>query len=423
LQPLICIDILLTKFHQFEYRVRRPGKDPRDTGANSHCAYHAYESKTDLPAFPIHEACYKILTKRVATKDRKKVNKDVLYAVMLQNNSDLGRCLTLDYGSVDSAEQFWESYAGEEWFAADPATKPGIDEVVKSMLPAKLFDRPCALPLDLAHKVRQDPLTALPYDLLHGIFTELSLKDILSLMKASWHVFESTRDPAFWKLMIREHIVSFFWDLKDMFKNTTFPETFDWKGAFQWLNEITKGTFALEGPMMSIANRRRIWNVCNQLAPLYFAKLNAEAYEEPPDAEADAVMATAKSYHTAVTMFPVPTKTRSITTQFIRSWSEIMYRACDFETYWTEFYGNLIGISVSFGSEERVFGSTEGIRGQSLHIRADDWIKEIRLSFRQIQEQSAHARKKGEIEGRNDPRTAGESKIDGMVVSLVNGRR
>jgi hypothetical protein len=337
---------------------------------------------------------------------------------MLQNNSDLGRCLNLDYGSVDSAEQFWESNSGDEWFAVDPATKPGIDEIVKSMLPAKLFDGPSSPPLNLAHKVRQDLLTALPYDVLHGIFTELSLKDTLSLMQASWHVYESTHDPAFWRLMIREHIASFFWEIQDLFRNATFPETFDWKGAFQWLNKITKGHFAMEGPMMAIANRRRIWNVCNQLAPLYYEKLNAEPYEEPSDAEAEAVMATAKSYHMAVTMFPVPTETRSITTQFIRSWSEIKYRACDFDTYWTNEYGNLIGISVDFGSGKRVFGSTEGTRGQSLHIKADDWIKEIRLSFRQIPEQSAYARKKGEIEGPNDPRTAGESKIDGMIVSF-----
>lgn len=417
-----CIHTLLTTCEQFEYRVRRPGKDPRDTGAESHPAYYANEPETDIPSFPTHEACFKILTRCLATEDRAKVDKDILYAVMQQNMEDLARHLTLDYGSIDGAQQFWECFAGEEWSVADPATKPGIDEVVKSMLPAKLFDQLSAPPLNLAHKVRQDPLTTLPYDVLHGIFVQLSLKDTLSLMKASWHVFESTREPAFWRLMIRVNIVSFFWELKDLFKNTTFPDTFDWKGAFQWLDEITKGTFAMEGPMMSIANRRRIWSVCQQLAPLYHEKLNAEAYVEPSNAEAEAIMANTKSHHTAVTMFPVPTETRSITAQFTRSWSEIKYRACDFETYWTESYGYLIGISVNFGPGKRVFGSTRGIRGQSLHIKADDWIKEIRVAFRRIQEQNSKARKNGEIEGRDDSRSAGQSKIHGMLVSLASSR-
>jgi hypothetical protein len=287
------------------------------------------------------------------------------------------------------------------------------------MLPARLFDQAAAPPLDLAHKVRNDPLTMLPYDVLHGIFAQLSLKDTLSLMKASWHVFESTRDPAFWRLMIRVHIMSFFWELKDFFKVNTFLDTFDWKGTFQWLDEITKGTFGMEGPFMAIANRRRIWNVCEQLAPLYFEKLYAEAYTEPDDAEAAAIMATAKTYQTAATMFPVPTETKTITTQFIRSWSEVKYRACDFDTYWTESYGHLVGISVNFGHEKRLFGSIEGVQGQSLHIAAGDWIKEIRVSVRQIHERGSEAKKNGESVDRNNPRGAGPSKIDGMVVSLA----
>jgi hypothetical protein len=404
---------------QFEYSIVKAGKDPRDTGSSSHSVYYVYEPEQETIAFPIHEACFKLFTRYVATKDRKKVDKDVLYEVMCQKTTEMGNSLDLVYGNIEGPEQFWESFAGEEWTVADPATKPGIEEVVKSMLPAKLFDPPSTPSLDLSHKVRQDPLAVLPYDVLHNIFGQLSLKDTLSLIKASWHTFDSTRDQSFWRLMIRVHILPFFWELDSLLKDTMFPDRFDWKGAFQWLNEITKGTFAMEGPLMSIANRRRIWEVCQQLAPLYHEKLNVEAYTEPSNAEAAAIMSTAKSFHMPVTMFPVPTETRDIESQFIRSWSEIKYRACDLETYWTESYGSLIGISVNFGSVERVFGSTGGIKGQSMRIGAGDWIKELQVTSKKIETHYTGGNvDRSQLTGRDDPRGVGESTIKGMTVSI-----
>jgi hypothetical protein len=388
----------------------------------THPCYHAYEPEEETPAFPMHEACFKLLTKCLATEKDKKIDKDVLYDVMHQSMEELARNLELDYGPIDGAQQSWECYAGEEWSVTDPVSKPGIEEVVKSMLPPTLFDRPSASRLDLGHKVRQDPLMVLPYDVLHGVCAQLSIKDTIALLNASWHVHDSTRDPAFWRLMIRVHIVSFFWELDGLLQNTVFPDTFDWRGAFLWLNEITKPTFAMEGPLTSIANRCRIWNVCLQLAPLYHEKLNAEAYTEPSDSEATPIFTQAKSLHTPVTMYPLPAanESRDISAQFIRSWSEIGYRACDFDTYWTGSYGGLIGISVTFGSMQRVFGSTNGIQGQSLHIGAGDWIREIKLSVGQMHFNIN--------KNENDPKAVSDAHITGMVVSdyaksVIKGRR
>lgn len=409
---------MLTNSIKFDYSISKRGKDPRDTHSDTFPVYHAYEPEVDMPAFPMHDACYKLLSKCLATKEMSKIDKDVLHAVMLQNKEELANSLLLDYGQIEGPEQFWECYAGEEWSVADPATKPGIEEMVKSMLPAKLFGQPSVSSLDLARKVRRDPLAVLPYDVLHGIFAQLPMKDTLSLLKASWHVFDSTRDPAFWRLIIRLHIIPFFWELGGLLRNTTFPDSFDWRSAFQWLNEITKGSFGMEGPLMSIANRRRIWDVCQQIAPMYHEKLNKETYTEPSADDAAVVLSVAKSFHAPITMFPEPIETRVIQAQFIRSWSEIKYRACDFDTYWTKQYGALIGISVDFGSGKRILGSTEGIKGQGLHIRAEDWIKEIKVSFHTIEVGCTNGEaKRGDITGREDARAVGESVIDGMKVS------
>jgi hypothetical protein len=407
----------------FDFNVKKFGDDPRDPIIGEHPVYHCYEPAEMIMTFPFHEECYKLLTRCMGYKSRKRVNKDVLYDIMIQNVQELGSDLSLDYGDVEGAEQFWESYAGHEWSVADPRSQPGIEDVVKSMLPASLFSPPPRTALNLSHKVKNDPLEVLPYDVLYGIFAELSLKDTLSLVNASLHVFDSTRESAFWRHMIRLHIVPFFYELDGMLRVTTFPDTFDWKGAFQWLDSITKPAFAMEGPLMPIANRRRIWNACQQVAALYFEKVNAEAYADPSDAEAAQILGAAKSYHMPLTMFPPPeaNKTSITTAQFIRSWSEIGYRACDVETYWSEQshkYGTLIGMSIDFGSAPRLFGKAEGLKGSSLHLKAGDWIKGIKVYVWPANSDTGRGFKE-DIKSEKDATDENRAYINGMAVSSM----
>jgi hypothetical protein len=224
---------------------------------------------------------------------------------MLHHANDLDTTLSIDYGKFDGAEQFWMCHAGEECFVADPCPKMvELEDVVRSILPAKLFDQTSPQQLQLEKKARHDPLAMLPYDIVHEIVVQLSIKDIHSLMAASCCIYESSREPSFWRLMIRVHILPFFWELDDFLRNTTFPENFDWRGAFCWLNDITRPSFGQRGPLMGIANRRRIWNSCLQLAPMYHEKLNAEAYIDPPDTEAALIMAASTALHTPVIRFP-----------------------------------------------------------------------------------------------------------------------
>lgn len=407
------------EFEQFDFQISGKAIDFRDTHSQRCAVYHVYEPEEETVTYPMHEACYGLLTQCIATKKMPNINKDVLYAIMQQNTEELAPSLNLDYGGIEGPEQFWECFAGEEWTVADPATRNGVEALLEDILPAKLFDRPSKPSLDLASKVRKDPLAMLPYDVLHGVFAELSKKDTISLMRASWHVFDSTRDPAFWRLMIRVHIRPFFKELDTFFANATFPDTFDFRGTFQWLDEITKGEFGMSGPLMHIANRRRIWEVCQQIAPMYFEKINEAVYNEPPDEEAAAVMAVASNLHMPKTLFPQPAEPVPVKTQFIRSWSEVKYRGCNLDTYWAEPYDRLVGISVDFGSGPRLFGSTNGRKGQSLRIRASDWIKEIRLSLTTLEPLTGgDAAKRSKLTGRDDERSINKSGIDGMKVLL-----
>jgi hypothetical protein len=407
----------------FDFEIKSPSNmDPRDDGRRTRPCYHVYEPEIDgLPSFPFHEACFKIMLRSFGYEGKHEVDKDVLYAVMSQNMVYLAKNLEVDYGPIRGPEQFWECYQGEEWSVMDPGPRPGAEDVVQSMLPAQLFST-VPMTSDLSHKVRSDPLTMLPYDVLHGIFANLSVQDALSLIKASWHVLESTRDPAFWRLMIRLHIVPFFWELNGLLERSAFPSTFDWRGMFQWLDEITKAKFGMNGPLGAIANRRRIWDVCQQLYSLYHDKMSNETHIEPSDAEAKSILDTAVCLHKPIMNYPPPleTEARTISTQFIRSWNEIAYRACDFETYWSPDgnSGGLTGISVAFGSAERLFGSKGSTKGQSLRIEAGEWIKEIRLLMGKFALPSEYS---GEstITKKDDPMGIRESQISGMVVSCL----
>lgn len=412
---------------KFEFNILRPGRDPRDTGARSHPVYYAHEPNEDeddeekrIPAFPFHEECFKILTRCLGYQRRSDMNKDALYAVMKQNVEEIASALDLDYGALDGADQFWECHAGEEFVVMDPATDLGIERVVRCMLPSSLFDRPNIPFLDLMSKVHNDPFMLLPNEILNGVFAYLSIEDSVSLIRASAYARNSTNDPSFWRQMIRRHIVPFFWEIKDLLQSGSFPDTFDWRGALFWLDNATTATFAMDIRLAAIANRRRIWNTCEQLAPLYHEKVEKRRYIEPGDEEANEVLGTAKCYHSAALTFPPPATVQVVTAQFIRSWSDIAYHACDLEVYWSEYRNDLVGISIRFGTERRLFGRTSEHKTQSMHIPAGAWISDITISLTQIA-LCLSGPKHEIVRSCDDPRALGKADITGMTVQLTNG--
>jgi hypothetical protein len=243
--------------------------------------------------------------------------------------------------------------------------------ILPSLLPAELFQT--SAPPNLSHKVRSDPLGVLPFDILYNVFQYLPVEDALKLMQASWHVFSLTRNRSFWRQMTRLHLMPWFWELT--VHHESHPDI-DYKGMFLWLEKTTRPKYGIEGPFIGIANRRRIWNVCKQLAPSYQLKANPTEREEPDYEEAKAIRESAVTLHMPLTMYPQPKEARNVCAQFIRSWNEVTYHPSDLETYFNE-TGALIGISVIFGKVQRLFGSNEGTKGQSMHIPANDWIEEI----------------------------------------------
>lgn len=254
---------------------------------------------------------------------------------------------------------------------------PGLLRVLPRLLPTELFQT--SAPSDSSHKVLSDPLSVLPFDIVYNIFKHLPVDDTIRLIQASQHVHSLTRDHSFWRHMIKLHLTPWLWELGNLATHLDLHPAFDYKAMFLWLEKVTRPKYGMEGPFIGIANRRRIWNVCTQLAPAYQFKINRTANEEPDDHEAQVLLDAAVSLHLPLTMYPQPKEPPTIHAQFIRSWHEIGNQPSDLETYWNGFTGALVGISVQFGNVERLFGSSEGSvkKGSPIHIATDDWIKEL----------------------------------------------
>lgn len=327
------------------------------------------------------------------------------------------RGLELPYGDITGPEQFWDCIPGEEYSVCDPGPRLGFGDVLQSLLPASLFGDDATV--SVSSEERHDPLHVLPYDILLGIFEYLETSSMLALMSASTYVCDATRAAAFWKHMLRLRILPWFWESRTLLEDTILPETFDHKGLFLWINHITYPSYGLEGPFMGIANRRRIWDACQPLLPMYRHRVAPILHAEPKDEEAIALLNRAKSYHMPIVRYPLTKGETTASVQFIRTWHEIGHRACDFDTYWND-DGALVGIATTFGTIQRVLGSTEGMRGVTLHIDAHDWIKEIIVSLKDcdmFQENIDRSHYRTALDNRASE--AGQSYIEGMEVSML----
>lgn len=128
---------------------------------------------------------------------------------------------------------------------------------------------------DLFLKVQHDPLTILPFDILHTVMDHLPVQDALSLMQASYHVCTTTREPTFWRSIIRTHLAPWFWEIENLVTGDEISGL-HYKRLFLWLDKVTESKPGMRDPFMGVANRRRIWTVCGLVAGAYNKGLGQE---------------------------------------------------------------------------------------------------------------------------------------------------
>lgn len=347
--------------------------------------YQSWES--DDPVFPFHLCCYEILVKHhTGSFDVGKLDMDLMYSTMREFTTDGCSSLKIDYGAADFMhDQFWVDSPGYEYLVSHPRDLAGVEEVVLSMFGSNGF-RALVSDTDPVERVRSDPFTMLPYDLIYQISTVLGNKDLLSLMKASWPVHAIFRDVGqFWQQRIRTTMPWFFELHQVLEEDQAFLQENDPKRILLWGEKMTLPRRWLTGPFIGVANRRRIWSVCEQLGEVYLPRMKLE---EPVHSYVEKMIMEYSSCSSfAVTSGPdVTTVDIARNAYWFKSWSDLQSKPKVFTTFWDG--ASLAGISLGVGSgsimgmERRLIGrdaSTEGIREDFMRLQQNEWITGVIL--------------------------------------------
>ncbi|KAK2811612.1 hypothetical protein FQN50_001954 [Emmonsiellopsis sp. PD_5] len=355
-----------------------PSDDPNFARDETGFACYSFGSPGRPVAFPFHECCFEIMARVIGgSVDTRHIDKPAIYEAMLALCRKLWNNLALEYGDISGNQHFWESIPGDEYVVMHPTNNPGFKDILRRMVTEKTFVARSST-LDLNAKVRRDPLGKLPYDILWLLLSYLPGESVRSLILASWVVYSATRHPKFWKQLIHWDM-PWFWELHEVVGDPRMSGL-DYKSLYLWLDRETAPRYGMRGPFMAVANRRRIWSACEQLAKGYFIQLLREQ-TNGPDQDPNIAREISDASHMPMTKYPQPTEdVRVISKQFIQSWEEKIM-ATTLETYWNG-DGYLAGLALTFGSERRGFGCTvtEGDIFRLLtFLDRHDWITGIIL--------------------------------------------
>jgi len=263
-----------------------PGDDPNYPGEEKMWAFSCYSSSykdaDEDQVFPFHWPCYELLARALAGTDdvktaTKQVDNDVLNAVMRSIVSTYPRHLDLDYGaSAKAHSQWWRCILGYEFVVApfDDRTQVNAVLLLRSIISSNSFQLP-AVNCDLGPKVRNDPFQKLPREILHMIISFVRDNDsVLRLCRASWLVHCALRvDEPFWRGRIRTTLPCFFELHRLIADDRELLRGKSLKGLLLAVDSLTWPRKHMRGPFMGLANRRRIWSVCEQIAHLYLSTI------------------------------------------------------------------------------------------------------------------------------------------------------
>lgn len=371
---------------------------PQNIGDEGPCYFEYGDANTDKILFPFHWCCYEILDRVMnGTEEAPQIDKDLLYLSM-QGLVESGRQnrLSLNYGDPSpQSDQYWESKPGEEYFVAHP-----MKRIPSFSLPTNF--KTSSSSHDLSPHVRYDPFTTTPLEIIYQIVYSLPPKSLINLMKASWSINIALRQGSnFWFEYIKRNM-GWFLELHDNLESIG-PNTMEMlhgkniKGLFLWADKITTPEFGLSGWSMGLANRRRIWQACEDLKETYISKWNKMNQEHELGFIEGMIQARSGCLAIPLVSYPLGTRVPNvpytsgaiadnITTYWIRSWSDLSMENV-FEVYW-DTDGIMVGISLTTDGEVRQFGESGcnvEFSKESLLIAESDWITGLILHIPRVE--------------------------------------
>lgn len=182
-----------------------------------------------------------------------------------------------------------------------------------------------------------------------------------------------------------------FWELHKLVEEDNVPDL-DYKNLYLWLNKATMPVYGMRGPFLGIANRRRIWCACAQLAEKYF--LSFHQRRDTTDEDFNSVLQQNQIFQLPMVKYPQPDmEVRTISKQWLHTLEEFNGRSALLETFWSS-DDYLMGLTVSFRTSRRPFGrdaATGGAHQHVLSIESSDWISGLVLYMPVMDLLDAHA--------------------------------
>jgi hypothetical protein len=128
----------------------------------------------------------------------------------------------------------------------------------------------------ITRKTTADPFQQLSNELIHQVTDHLVAEDVFSLRQASMVIHEATSGNSFWISRVQKDM-AWLWIPHDLLRIAEFrgegngnPEI-DWMKVYLLFDSVTARPYGMSGVYMGLANRRRIWNACEQLKPAYIS--------------------------------------------------------------------------------------------------------------------------------------------------------
>ncbi|PKS04933.1 hypothetical protein jhhlp_008299 [Lomentospora prolificans] len=192
--------------------------------------------------------------------------------------------LVCDPMGIDEVSAYLEKALQEDRFRQGATSGPErrVSKLAKMQHSFRSFRKSRSGSLGTGSKVKQDVLSKMPFEIMLKICENLTIDDIARVVSASPRLYRQMRHSnEFWEIAIASKMPWFF-ELQELIKDDNFIWDKDLYAIMLWALKISWGAPRMsllgpkslwERPHAILANRRRIWHVCDEILPRYLEDL------------------------------------------------------------------------------------------------------------------------------------------------------
>ncbi|KAJ9648488.1 hypothetical protein H2199_001343 [Coniosporium tulheliwenetii] len=247
-------------------------------------------------ALPAHPECLQIFVKALvnacgdSTITRfEDVDLQRFFECLAPKREDWLSCLTLYYGPLmdeNKHEQDFYLRPGMEPYVTNPMDVPALRNVLeRASRPTGAPEISDIFPPGPVGNISTDPFNKLPPELIVEIMLYLPSNSLSKLTAASPTAYAATRSNWFWRRRLTVDM-PWLWELSEpsYVPDKGVP---DWKAVYQHLSKASFAPSETDPSLLGLANRGRIWGVCEQVLELYLGHQEPKKPAELEEHEVD----------------------------------------------------------------------------------------------------------------------------------------